>query len=144
MTRKDKGGYSKKHPSHRKVNQEISEAVKGRSSKGEIPCAGAFEIADRFKASPAEVGFTIDSLEVKVIKCQLGLFGYGPKKMVVEPAESVSAVLEAAIRQSLFNDRLPCAAAWKIAEGHGLKKMDVSSACEALKIKISSCQLGAF
>lgn len=144
MTSKHKGHYSEKHPSDRKVNPQISEGVSDRSSDGEIPCAVAFDIADHFKTSPEEVGFTIDSLEIKVTKCQLGLFGYGPKKMRIKPAEMVSAPLEEAIRQYLINGRLPCDAAWKIAERHGIRKMEVSSACEALKIKISPCQLGTF
>ena len=144
MAHKDKGSYSKKHPPDRKVNEQISGEVRARSSKGEIPCAVAFDIADRFRASPAEVGFTIDSLEITVTKCQMGLFGHGAKKMAIEPAETVSAELEETIRESLVDGRLPCAAAWAIAESLGLGKMDVSSACEALKVKISSCQLGTF
>lgn len=144
MTHEYKGRYAEKHPSGRKVNERIREEVKARSPKGEIPCAVAFDIADHLSASPAEVGFTIDFLEVTVIKCQLGLFGYGAKKTAIEPAETVSEELAQAIRQSLVNGRLPCAAAWEIAKRLNLGKMDVSSACEALKLKISSCQLGTF
>ena len=144
MTHENKGRYSEKHPPDRKVNERISEEVRARSPKGEIPCAVAFDIADHFRTSPAELGFTIDSLEIAVTKCQMGLFGHGTKKMRIEPAETVSAELEETIRESLVDGRLPCAAAWGIAERLGLGKMDVSSACEALKVKISSCQLGTF
>jgi hypothetical protein len=87
---------------------------------------------------------TIDTLETKLTKCQLGLFGHGPQKMLVRPADRVSPELEDAIRQSLVQDKLPCKAAWDIAEKFGLRKMEVSAACEALKVKISSCQLGTF
>jgi hypothetical protein len=83
-------------------------------------------------------------MEIELSKCQLGLFGYSPQKMVVKPAETVQADLERAIRRALMNDRLPCAAAWNIAETFGIPKMEVSSACEALKIKVKPCQLGAF
>ena len=68
MTHEDRGRYSEKHPSGRKVNEQIAEQVRVRSSKGEIPCAVAFDIADHFRTSPAEVGFTIDSLEITVTK----------------------------------------------------------------------------
>jgi hypothetical protein len=44
----------------------------------------------------------------------------------------------------LVDGRLPCAEAWRIADERNLKKMDVSSAVEALEIKIKPCQLGAF
>jgi hypothetical protein len=52
--------------------------------------------------------------------------------------------MEEVIRDALDNDRLTCARAWEIAKKLGIGKMEVSSACEALEIKISSCQLGAF
>ncbi len=83
-------------------------------------------------------------MEIEISKCQLGLFGYSPEKMVVKAAEAVQPDLEKAIRSALMNDRLPCAAAWSIAETSGMPKMAVSSACEALKIKVKPCQLGAF
>ncbi|MBW1802450.1 MAG: hypothetical protein JRJ85_17180, partial [Deltaproteobacteria bacterium] len=115
-----------------------------RVSEGTISCAVAFNIAGELNVSPGEVGFTLDFLEIPIIKCQLGLHGYGPKRKIVEPGEKVSNELESVIREMLVNGRLPCASAWQIAERFGLRKMEVSSACEALKIKISSCQLGAF
>jgi hypothetical protein len=144
MTREDKGHYAKKHPSDRKIDQKLAEAVKERVSEGKISCAAAFKIVSELEVSPLEVGFTIDVLEIPVKKCQLGLFGYNPPKGFVKPAESVSSNLEDAIRQALVNDRLSCAAAWEIAERLGVGKMDVTAACEALRIKISSCQLGTF
>lgn len=144
MTRKDKARYAKKYPSDRNIDQKLAETVKGRILDGKISCAAAFRIVRDLKVPPLEVGFTIDTLEIPITKCQLGLFGYNPHKKIVEPAESVSSGLEDAIRQAMVNDRLPCASAWEIAERFGLGKMDVTSACEALKVKISSCQLGTF
>jgi hypothetical protein len=144
MTSKDKGHFAMKHPPDRKVNPSIAAAVKARASGGEIPCAVAFEIAETRNAAPEEVGFTIDRLEVQVIKCQLGLFGYGSKKKLVKPSQAITSSLKEAVQQSLVQDRLPCKAAWDIAARLGLRKMEVSSACEALGIKISSCQLGTF
>jgi hypothetical protein len=144
MTSKDKGHFAKKHSPDRKVNPSIADAVKDRAPDGEIPCAVAFEIAETQKVAPEEVGFTIDSLEVKVIKCQLGLFGYGSKKKLAKPSKTVPPGVKEAIQQSLVQDRLPCKAAWDIAARLGLRKLDVSSACEASGIKISSCQLGTF
>lgn len=143
MTTRKQGEYGEKHE-NREVKKEIADAVRNRSVEGEITCADAFKIVEELNVTPDEVGYTTDILEVKLHKCQLGLYGYRPNKKIVEPAESVSEELERAIRQSLVNDRLTCAAAWEIAEKMGLKKMDVSCASEALKIKISPCQLGAF
>ncbi|MFC1489458.1 hypothetical protein ACFL6B_06405, partial [Thermodesulfobacteriota bacterium] len=70
--------------------------------------------------------------------------GYRPKKKIIEPVETVPRELEDAIRKALESDRLSCAAAWEIADRFGVGKMQVASACEALKIKIGTCQLGAF
>jgi len=145
MARKDKGHYAKKHSSDRKMDQKVADAVQGRvSAEGEISCAAAFRIVSDLGVPPLEVGFTIDVMEIPLAKCQLGLFGHNPRKGFVKPAESVSSALEDAIRRALVNDRLSCAAAWEIAEKLGVGKMDVTAACEALKIKISSCQLGTF
>ena len=144
MTEKDKGHFAKKHPPGRRVNPLIADAVKSRSPEGEIPCAVAFEIVKNQRSAPDEVGFTIDTLEVRVVKCQLGLVGYKPTKRIVKPSQNIPSTLKEAIQKSLVKDRLSCKAAWDIAESFGLRRLEVSSACETMGIKISSCQLGTF
>ncbi len=144
MTRDHKGHFAKKHPSDRGVDQKIIEAVKESALEGTLSCTSAFNIVDEMNTTPEEVGFTLDFLEIRIEKCQLGLYGYSAKKKIVKQVESISPALEGAIREALVNERLPCASAWEIAEKLGLNKMEVSSACETLKLKISSCQLGAF
>ena len=144
MTEHDRGHYAQKHPAGRPVDPAIAEAVKEKATNNEISCASAFTIVDDLRFPPEEVGFTIDALEITIIKCQLGLYGYKPKKKIIKPADQVTPDLEKAIRDGLVNDRLPCAAAWETAKTFGLRKMEVSSACEALGIKITPCQLGAF
>jgi hypothetical protein len=144
MTHEDKGHFSKKHPPERKVNERVATAVKSKIKDGAMACAVAFEIAESLGVPPEEVGFTLDSLEVNIVKCQLGLFGYAPVKRIVKPAERVPPDLEKAIRGALVKDRLSCASAWALAEKRRLKKMEISSACETLGIKIGPCQLGTF
>lgn len=144
MTHEDRGHYGKKHSPDRKVRPEIAEAVKNKASNGTISCAAAHKIARDLNVSPAEVGFTMDVLEIRLVKCQLGLHGYYPEKRIVKPTDTVSKIMENAIRESLVDGKLPCASAWDIAERMETTKMEVSSAGEALRIKISSCQLGAF
>ncbi len=144
MTHEDRGHYAKKHPADRKIKPEIAEAVKKRSSNETISCAEVFKIAGDLNVQPAEVGFTVDFLETRIVKCQLGLFGHAPEKSIVKPAKKVSSALEEAIRERLGDGRLSCKAAWEIAEKFGIPKMGVSSACETLGIKINSCQLGSF
>lgn len=144
MPGKDRGKYGKKHPPERKPLQGILDAVKQRTAGGEITCAVAHLLSKELQVPPAEVGFTIDHLEIPITACQLGLFGYRPEKKAVTPASSVALELEQAVRGDLVDGKLPCAAAWEIAVRLKVTKMDVSSACEALKIKISPCQLGVF
>ena len=48
------------------------------------------------------------------------------------------------IRKATAGNRITCAAAWNLAKEMGLTKLEVSSACEAMEIKVSTCQLGAF
>jgi hypothetical protein len=144
MAHTDADRYAAKHPEGRILNKKVAEAVRKRAANGEINCADASAISENFRVGMLEVGVTIDLLEIRLKRCQLGLFGYGQKKGVVKPAVKVSTELEKAIRGALADGRLPCLAAWKIADGMGIARMDVSSACEALKIKIKPCQLGAF
>ncbi len=144
MAHENKGHYAKKHPADRKVNPEVANALKKRISAGGISCAAAHNVANDLGIPPAEIGFTLDSLELRIVECQLGLFGYQPEKKMVKPAEIVSPELEKAIKDQLSNNRLSCKAAWELGVRRNIKKMEVASACEALRIKISSCQLGAF
>lgn len=143
MTREDKGSYSAKHPGE-KPDLVISKAIKSKAAEDGLPCAVAFVIAQELEVPPLQVGKTADLLEIPILKCQLGLFGYKPVKCIVKPAPDVSPDLKDEILKGLVNDRLPCKTSWEIAERRGLRKMEVSSACEAMKIKIKPCQLGSF
>jgi hypothetical protein len=144
MTHQDKGRYAKKRPPEAELNPVIAEAVKQAITDEKISCAAAFKVAGKLKVSPGEVGVAIDLLEIPIYKCQLGLFGYSPARKGFKAAETVSPALETAIRESLIKEKLPCATAWEIANKFNLAKIEITSACETLKIKIASCQLGTF
>ncbi|NTV54028.1 MAG: hypothetical protein HGA73_01070 [Syntrophaceae bacterium] len=118
--------------------------MRKRSRQGALTCPLAFKIAGELAVLPGEVGRAMDLLEINIVKCQLGLFGYSPVRKIVPPAQSVSDELEAALHKAMTDGRLPCAEAFRIAKEFKLAKIRVSSACEKLKIKISACQLGAF
>ena len=144
MTKDDNGHFAHKHPSNSETDPRIISALKERASDGGVPCAVAFKIASELGVTPGLVGKTVDLLELRLKKCQMGLFGYEPDKRIVKPAETVSEELESCIQKALTNNRLSCEKAWGIAKESGLTKMAVSSACERLGIKINACQLGAF
>jgi len=144
MTHQDAGHYRAKHATDTKLDPKIAEAIKQKTEDGKITCASAHKISGKLNISPADVGVAIDLLEMRLKKCQLGLFGYGAKKNAVKPAQRVSPELEEAIKSSLVNNRISCLSCWEIAERIGIAKIDVSAACETLQARISSCQLGAF
>lgn len=145
MTHNDTGHYAKKHPEGRKVDPRLAELLKGRASNGELPCAVAFDIAAHLDTTPAEVGVAMDLLEIRIVKCQMGLFGYRPRKSILKPPDRVPEALQEAIHESAAKEgRLSCKAAWDIAHRLKVGKMAVAAACETLGVKISACQLGAF
>ena len=82
MTRKEKAsfGKGKARPSGEAIDPRISEAVQSRASESGLACAAAFAVAAEIGVTPKAVGEAMDQLQVPIIKCQLGLFGYSPEK----------------------------------------------------------------
>jgi hypothetical protein len=144
MTRQKGEKFADKHAPNTQLDERIRDLINRHAKNNELACALAFKIADELNVSPAEVGTTTDLLEMMLVKCQLGLFGYSPSKKVVRPKAPENKNLERAIRDSLVDGDLSCQKAWEIAHGFDVPKMTVSAACEQLKIKIKPCQLGAF
>lgn len=122
---------------------DIIEIMKAASSEDKITCAKVFDVIKEYTIFPDIAGFTLTQNKIKINFCQLGLFGYPDGKKIIE-CESISEDLEDKIFSNLENEKLPCAAAWNIAEELKLKKLEVTAACEKLGIKINKCQLGAF
>ena len=144
MTRKDGPKFSEKHGSNAKADPAIKEKIEIKAKNGQVTCAAAFQIAEELEVSPAEIGKTLDLLEMKLIKCQPGLFGYESGQKEVKPKSPESLQMEEAIQTALVDNKLACRDAWDIARRFKVPKMDVSAACDALGIKLKPCQLGAF
>ena len=136
--------FAQKHGSDAKLDILIKNEIINRSKDNKIPCAVAFEIAKELQVSADTVGMTVDLINYRLEKCQLGLFGYQPNKKIVKPQNKVSEDLKDAISDALIQGRLSCKNAWDIASHFKVHKMKVSGACEAMGIKIKHCQLGAF
>jgi hypothetical protein len=142
MAHTDKGNYGRKHDSV-KTNEAILEAIQKKAFNKTISCAAAHALAKDYGTSPAEVGKAIDVLEVCIVSCQLGIFKHSPDR----PAPAVPEIkpeLEQAIASRLTNGRLSCVAAWSIAKGFHLTRLQMGAACDHLGIKINACQLGTF
>jgi len=136
--------YSDKHAADSTVDEQLADAVRSRAKDKELACAVAFDIAAALGCSPSEIGRTTDLLDFRLAKCQLGLFGYRPRKKIVKPSNPSRPEIETAIRAEAADGLLSCSGAWELAKRFGVAKMDVSAACEAMGIKIKPCQLGAF
>jgi len=147
MTREDAGKYAAKHPSDTARSEQIAKAIREKSPGGALSCAMGEKISKELKVDMAEVGKTADLLEMKIKECQLGLFGWGDKPghgKDIRAIDSVPVEIKSALEKAVTNGTVSCAAAWRIADQLSVKRKVVSAACEALKLKIRPCQLGAF
>ena len=144
MSHEDAGHYAAKHPEGTKADPEIKQKLQKKIVDEKISCAAAHAIAVELNVAPKKVGVAIDLMEARIQKCQMGLFGYQPEKCIVKPAVNPSSEVETAVNGHLVDGRIACKICWEIAEKLGKKKMDVSSVCESMRVKINKCQLGAF
>ena len=127
----------------------LDDEIQAALEQGQLPCERAFELVKKLKVTPHQVGKACDAGGVRLSRCQLGLFGYGPKAegkhKTVRALDKVPPELESAIRAVVKKGgNITCAAAWEIADELKVEKMTVSNAAETLGVRITPCQLGAF
>ncbi|MBM4308365.1 MAG: hypothetical protein FJ123_16675 [Deltaproteobacteria bacterium] len=147
MTHEDSGKYALKHSPGKKPNEQIAKAIREKSPGNELPCAMGEKISKELKVDISEVGITADLLEMKIKKCQLGLFGWGKKAnhgKDIQAAISVSVEMKKALEAVAENGAVTCASLWAIADRLGIERKAVSTACDTLGLKIRACQLGTF
>ncbi len=147
MTHEDAGKYAAKHPPGTTLNEKIVQAIQEKSPGGALACGIGEKISKALDVEISEVGITADLLEMKIKKCQLGLFGWGEKPnhgKDIHAADSVSVEMKSALEEAAENGVVTCAAIWTLADRLGAKRKEVSAACDTLKLKIRGCQLGAF
>ena len=144
MKKKPIQGYAAKHDAAAPLDADLARALREEQEADGVSCAQAHAVAQKLKKEPHEAGRALDLQNRPIIRCQLGLFGYTPHKRIGKPASVIAPELADEIRAALVNGRLPCKAAWAIADRRQIKRLSVAEACEALEIKISECQLGAF
>jgi hypothetical protein len=147
MTHEDAGKYALKHPPGTRPNERIAKAIREKASGGELACAMAEKIAKDLRVDIPEVGVTADLLEMKIKKCQLGLFGWGKKRdhgKDIRATDSLLGEMKNALEEATEKGVVTCAATWAVADRLGTERKAVSAACETLELKIRKCQLGAF
>ncbi len=144
MKKKPDQGYAAKHDAGAPLDAALAQALENESGAEGVSCDSAHAVANQLQQAPHEAGRTLDLLNRPIVHCQLGLFGYTPRKKIVTPATEIDSDLADEIRAALVNGRLPCKTAWDIADRRQIERLAVAETCEGLKIKISDCQLGAF
>lgn len=74
MTYSDKGHYAAKHAPGRRPDEKISALVRLNVEQGKPSCADAERICAEPGVTMAQVGLTLDLLEVRISRCRLGAF----------------------------------------------------------------------
>ena len=126
-----------------KNKTEITNEILSNTLDKKISCKSCYDISNKFAVPMDIIGEIVNDLDIKLHKCQLGLFGY-PEKKIIKPAATISSDLEKTIKNEVLNNKISCKRLWKIARNLKIEKIQLSSACEAMSIKIKPCQLGAF
>jgi hypothetical protein len=138
------------------MDDRIHQAILEHLEDGKLPCNHAFALAQSLDVDPLRVGMTANEAGIRISRCQLGLFGYGPKAegkhKIVHPMDQVPERLAARLRaetesgpQAQAGEKgITCTAIWRVADGLGYRRIEASSAVEAMGIKVSRCQLGCF
>lgn len=115
---------------------------------GHLSCARAFALARRLGTPPAELGAAADAAGVRVVKCQLGLFGYGSKaegKSKIVQAEAPGDALRHRLATAAAGEHgLTCAAAWQVAREQRIGRLRVAGAAQSMGLRVADCQLGCF
>jgi len=126
--------------------QTFAEALRETAEKGALPCSAALALAAQHGVDADTVAQAAANEDLRIIHCQLGLFGYqqfGAKRLTPEVSK-LPPWLIAKLQESLVDGRLPCIAVWELADRYGLPRLAISAAAELLDLRVSRCQLGCF
>lgn len=130
------------------MDERLRQALQHHLEDGKLPCSQAHAIARRLDMEPLIVGFAASELDIRISRCQLGLFGFGPKSegkhKIVHPMDEVPERLAARLRASASKHGITCTAVWNVADDLGYQRLEASSAVEAMGLKVTRCQLGCF
>ena len=143
MTHTDRGQYAKKH-SNITIGPGAKNVLEENARDGKITCASVHGAAKKLGITPAEAGIQADLLELRLIRCSLGLFGYDNDTKILKSKDSIPEELDTMLDKASVDKRISCIDCWTIAKELKLKRIEVSSACEAKGLRIRPCQLGAF
>ena len=130
-------------------NIDIIRAIMGASGDGFLSCAAAHTLAGELDVTPLAIADIVNSRsDLRFRRCQLGVFGYGPKSegkhKIVLAAQNMPEEIVSAIQGAVLHGAVSCLALWEVAEQFGYPRLGIANIVEALSLKISPCQLGCF
>jgi hypothetical protein len=140
ITKGKMGHCANKHPLPTKTDPKVSKEVKDFIKDGSLSCPDSEKIAASLGIPISDIGRNTDLKEIRLSRCQLGLFG--PK--VLTSVENITKNVRSQVSSSLEDGRLPCEASWVLAKQLNVSRLEIGAICEGMNIKISKCQLGAF
>ena len=130
------------------MDEQLLRTIRKRLEGGKLPCSQAHAAAQELGVEPLTVGEAADEADIRIARCQLGLFGYGPKAegkhKIVQPMGTVPELLAHKLSEQAGPDGITCLSIWQIADELSFQRIEASSAVEALGLRVSRCQLGCF
>ena len=130
------------------MDEKLRQAMQDRLEDGRLACNQAFGIARALEIDPLTVGLAANDAGIRISSCQLGLFGYGPKAegkhKIVHAMDEVPERLAARLRAGADGEGITCTTVWQVADGLGTRRIEASSAVEAMGLSVSRCQLACF
>ncbi len=131
------------------MEEKIIEQVEKVAIDGNLSCAKAHALASQLDVSPRDLGSVVNrTTNLRFYRCQLGLFGYGPKPeakhKIVQEAPRIPKEIEEALMGRTKNQHISCRAIWEIADEFEYPRLGMANIVEALGLKVTPCQLGCF
>ena len=116
---------------------------------GQLPCEAAHSVARQLGIGPGIVGEVADVTEVRISRCQLGLFGHAPKKgmdgfKTVIKLANVPADIADELSRAAPSGEISCAELWRMAREKALDRSEMGNIAETLGLRVRPCQLGCF
>lgn len=126
------------------MDKKLEEELRASVTDNHLPCATAWDIAQKLKVSRRQVGDSSDELKMRIVDCQLGCFQV--RKATHEDIVNLQPArpLVEQIQASLVDGNLPCAVAFKVARKLEASPKEVGDAATRMKVHIVDCQLGCF
>jgi len=143
-------GFGSKKDAHKDIiiDTHAKDLLQEKTKNGIMACATAFDCTKKLNQTRQKTGIYLDILEIRLEKCQIGLFGHGGEKekgkKFLKLTDTEKKEIKSILDDNMKNDFITCSEIWALAEKTGTKRMKISTCCEESGIKIKGCQLGAF